>query len=302
MPVLINVIMPVFLVVLVSTLAQIRLGLDVRTLSRAAFYLFSPALVFDALTTSDISGGELGQITAVVLLMTAVMWLIGEGAARLMHLPAPTASAFLVCILIMNAGNYGISVNLFAFGEPGLARATIYFTLSAVLASSLGVFVSARGRASTGLALRRVIRVPLAYAALLGVICSLGNLVVPGPLAKAIHLLGQASVPLMLVVLGLRLAQVVQSRQRLYHLPALGVATLLRLLVAPALAWVLAGAVGMSGLARDVTVLESAMPTAVMSTILATEFDSDPSFAALVVLVTTLLSLPTLTVLLNLLI
>lgn len=302
MSVLINVIMPVFLVVLVSALAQIRLRLNVHTLSRVAFYLFSPALVFDALTTSDISGGELGQITAVVLLMTAVMWLIGEGAARLMRLPAPTASAFLVSILIMNAGNYGISVNLFAFGEPGLARATIYFTLSAVLVSSLGVFVSARGRASTGLALRRMVRVPLAYAALLGVICSLGNLTVPGPLAKAIHLLGQASVPLMLVVLGLRLAQVIQSRQRVDHLPALGVATLLRLLVAPALAWVLAGVVGMSGLARDVTVLESAMPTAVMSTILATEFDSDPSFAALVVLVTTLFSLPTLTVLLNLLI
>jgi predicted permease len=72
--------------------------------------------------------------------------------------------------------------------------------------------------------------------------------------------------------------------------------------VAPALAWVLAGVVGLSGLSRDVTVLESAMPTAVMATILATEFDSDPSFAALAVLLTTLLSLPTLTILLNLLI
>jgi predicted permease len=151
------------------------------------------------------------------------------------------------------------------------------------------------------MALRRVVRVPLVYAALLGVTFGLGDLAVPEPLAKAIHLLGQASVPLMLVVLGLRLAEVVQSKQRLVHLPALGVATVLRLLVAPALAWVLAGVVGLSGLARDVTVLESAMPTAVMSTILATEFDSDPSFAALAVLVTTSLSLPTLTILLNLL-
>ena len=299
MSVLLNVVLPVFLVVVVSAVAQMRLRLDTRTLSRVAFYLFSPALVFDAMTTSDISGGELGQITVVVLLMTAVMWLIGEGAARLMRLPAPTASALLVCILIMNAGNYGVSVNLFAFGEPGLARATIYFTLSAVLASTVGVFLSARGRASAGMALRRVVRVPLVYAALLGVTFGLGDLAVPEPLAKAIHLLGQASVPLMLVVLGLRLAEVVQSKQRLVHLPALGVATVLRLLVAPALAWVLAGVVGLSGLARDVTVLESAMPTAVMSTILATEFDSDPSFAALAVLVTTLLSLPTLTILLN---
>ena len=64
----------------------------------------------------------------------------------------------------------------------------------------------------------------------------------------------------------------------------------------------LSGLVGLDGLARDVTVLESAMPTAVITTILATEFDSDPPFAALCVLVTTLASLLTLTILLNLLI
>jgi hypothetical protein len=135
----------------------------------------------------------------------------------------------------------------------------------------------------------------------LGFVFNLGNLTVPEPLAKAIHLLGQASVPIMLIVLGLRLAQVLENKQRPVHLTALGLATVLRLLVAPAVAWVLAGVVGLSGLARDVTVLESAMPTAVMSTILATEFESDPSFAALAVLVTTLASLPTLTILLNLL-
>jgi predicted permease len=202
----------------------------------------------------------------------------------------------------MNAGNYGISVNLFAFGEPGLARATIYFTLSAALASSLGVYLSARGRASTSLALRRMVRVPLIYAAAFGLAFNLTGLSVPEPLARAIHLLGQASVPLMLVVLGVRLAETFRSRQRLVHLPALGIATAARLLLVPALAWLFATLIGLDGLARDVTVVESAMPTAVMSTILATEFDSDPAWAALCVMTTTLLSLPTLTILLNLLI
>ena len=123
----------------------------------------------------------------------------------------------------------------------------------------------------------------------------------PEPLAKAIHLLGQASVPVMLAVLGLRLAETLQARQRVQNLPAVGVATLLRLIVSPALAFLFASLVGLSGVARDVTVLESAMPTAVITTILATEFDSDPPFAAICVLVTTIIRLPTLTILLNLL-
>ena len=102
-------------------------------------------------------------------------------------------------------------------------------------------------------------------------------------------------------VLGVRLADTLQARQRIQHLPALGVATLMRLIVSPALTFLFASLVGLTGMARDVTILESAMPTAVITTILATEFDSDPPFAAICVLVTTLVSLPTLTVLLNVL-
>lgn len=301
MAILLNVVLPVFLVVGVTALAQLRLRLNVSTLSRAVFYLFVPALVFDTLARSDVSGTELGQILAVVLLLTLALWGLGLVVGRLLRLEGPTQAAFLVAILLMNAGNYGLSVNLFAFGEPGLARASIYFTASGLLSSSLGVFLSARGKATVRQALRQVAGVPLIYAAALGLLANLAQVTIPEPLSKAIHLLGQASVPVMLSVLGLRLAETYRSRQRLTHVPALGAVVILRLVVAPALAAVLSGLVGLEGLARDVTVLESAMPTAVITTILATEFDSDPPFAALSVLVTTLASLLTLTVLLNLL-
>jgi predicted permease len=146
-----------------------------------------------------------------------------------------------------------------------------------------------------------MLSMPLLHATILGLLLNLGDLTVPEPLAKAIHLIGQAAVPAMLLVLGVRLAETFQNRQRMVRLPALGAVTVLRLIVAPALAWLFAGLVGLNGLARNVSVLETAMPTAVMTTILATEFDSDAPFAALCVVVTTLVSLPTVAILLNLL-
>ena len=301
MAVLVNIILPVLLVVGTAALAQTRLRLDTRTLSRAAFYLFAPALVFDSLASSDVGGREFGQMTAVLILTTLALWALAAFVARLLHLEGPTQATFLIAILLMNAGNYGLSVNLFAFGEAGLTRASLYFVGSALLSASLGVYLSARGRATARLALRRMLSMPLLYAAILGLVFNLGGLTIPEALAKAIHVLGQASVPIMLVVLGVRLAETFQSRQRMVHLPALGVVAVLRLIVAPALAWLFASLMGLHGLARDVSVLETAMPTAVMATILATEFDSDASFAALSVMVTTLLSLPTVTILLNLL-
>jgi len=300
--VLVNVVLPVFLMVGLTAVAHFFLHFEIRTLSRVVFYVFAPALVFDSLASSDVSGVEFGQIAAVVILLTLALWVLGALAARLLHLEGPTQAAFVAAILLMNAGNYGLSVNLFAFGQEGLSRATLYFTVSALLSSSLGVYLSARGRVSTPQSLLRVAGVPMVYAAALGLICNLGNLAMPEPIAKAVHILGQASVPVMLAVLGAQLVQTYQNRQPVVHLPALGVVTVTRLVVAPALAWVLAGLVGLNGLARDITILESAMPTAVITTILATEFDSDPPFAALCVLATTLASLLTLTVLLNLLI
>jgi predicted permease len=299
MTVLINVVLPVFLVAGTAALAQTRLRLDVQTISRATFYLFAPALVFDGLVSSDIGAAEFGQISATVLLITAILWVVGALAGRLLKLEGPTQSAFLAAILLMNAGNYGLPVNLFAFGEAGLARAAVYFTISALLSSSLGVFLTARGHASTTMALRRMAGVPLAYAAILGLILSLAKVAVPEPISKAVHILGQASVPSMLVVLGVKLTETFRSRQHSFNLPALASVAVLRLIAAPALAWVAAWALGLHGLDRSVTIAQSAMPTAVITTILSTEFESDPPFAAMCVLITTLGSLVTLTVLLN---
>jgi hypothetical protein len=299
MTVLLNVVLPVFLVAGVAALAQTWLKLNIQTLSRAVFYVFAPALVFDSLAASDVSGAEFGQIAAVLLLTTAALWALGAVAGRLLRLKGPTLAAFLAAIVLMNAGNYGLSIDLFAFGEAGLARATLYFAGSAVLSSSLGVYLTARGRVSPRRALGRVASVPLIYAAAVGLAVNLAHLSVPEPLQKAIHLLGQASVPTMLVVLGVNLAETVRSQQRTVHLPALGTVTAFRLILAPALAWLFAGLIGLQGLTRHVVVLESAMPTAVITTILATEFESDPHFSALCVLVTTLASLATVTILLN---
>lgn len=299
MTVLLNVILPVILVAGVAALAQRYVKLDVRTTSRAAFYLFAPALVFDSLSTSTIGGAEFGQIAAVLIAITLVLWGLGEGLGRLLRLKGPTLSAFLLSILLLNAGNLGLPVILFAFGDAGLARASAYFTVSSAIIASLGVYLAVRGCAPGAMALRRLVRVPLIYAAILGLAFNMARLTMPEPLAKAIHLLGQASVPVMLVTLGIQLAQTGRDRWRGIHMPALATTVAARLILSPALALLAATLLGLSGLTRSVVIAQSAMPTAVMTTILAAEFECDNSFVTVAVLSTTLISVVTLTVLLN---
>jgi predicted permease len=99
----------------------------------------------------------------------------------------------------------------------------------------------------------------------------------------------------MQTVLGIQLATLTFTRQ---HWKAMGWASLLSLVVAPALAALFVIPLGVTGLARQVGILESAVPTAVSAAIVATRYESEPALVSGTVLVTSLLSLVTVTLVL----
>lgn len=294
--ILINILLPVFIVAGISAVAEQKLRLDVQTFSKAAFYLFSPAMVIDALLNSDISGGEFGQIGLTVVVTMLVLWLVGEMLAGALRLPPGTQAAFLVSMILANTGNYGLPVNLFAFGEPGVARAALVVTVNSLMRSSLGVYLAARGTAaSLRQSVREVFTVPVIYAALVGVGFNLLGWTLPEPVLKAAHILGQGLVPASLAVLGAQILRTLRERRAMTHTGALAAMTMGRLVLAPVLAYLIGGLVGLNGLARKVVTLEMATPSAVMALVLATEFETDIPFAAMAILATTLISLVTVT-------
>jgi hypothetical protein len=106
-------------------------------------------------------------------------------------------------------------------------------------------------------------------------------------------LLGDAALPMMILVLGMQLERAsFPERPRV-----VAVAVTLSLAVAPVVALAMASLLGLAGPARQAAVLQASMPTAVVTTILALEYDVMPAFVTSVVLLATLLSPLTLTVL-----
>ncbi len=114
--------------------------------------------------------------------------------------------------------------------------------------------------------------------------------------SRTVGLLGGAMIPAMLFVLGVQLAETKALR------PTRDVflVSALRLLGAPAVAWALAAPFRLTGLERAAGILQTGMPAAILVAIIATEYDVEPAFVTAAVLLSTLLSLPTLTVLLAL--
>ncbi|MEE9216033.1 MAG: AEC family transporter [Anaerolineales bacterium] len=286
-----NNILPILLVASLGFLVQKLLKLDPRPLSQVTFYILSPALVFTLLLSAEIKGGQVlsmvGFAAAVVLLTVGVGFAIG----RILRLKGKRAAGFLLTAAFMNAGNYGLSLNQFAFGDVGLALASIYFVVTVMLTNSLGVYIAASGGGSALQALKGLAKVPAVYAVPLALIFRTLDIAVPLALGRPLELLSLATIPVMLLLLGMQIARTGIPP----HRKLLSVSVAIKLLVAPAIALLISPLFGLEGLARDVGVLQSAMPTAVLTTIIAIEYDAEAAFVTGAVLVTTLLSPLTLT-------
>jgi predicted permease len=140
-------------------------------------------------------------------------------------------------------------------------------------------------------------KVPSVYAIPLALLVRLNDIELPLALWRPIELLGSAAVPSMLILLGMQIARAGLPKRKGLLFASAG----LRMFASPLIAWFVASLMGLSGVGRQAGILESAMPTAVLTTVIATEYDVEPEFVTGAVLTTTLISPFTLTPLMALL-
>lgn len=262
------------------------LGLDKRALSSVVFNCFSPCLVFSSLINSQVQGDELVTLSAFTVLNITAMGLLALAVARLLRLDRHNTVALLVVSMFTNSGNYGLTLNQIRYGNDGLSRAVIYYITSTLFLYTVGMFVASMGRLKWQDALKRLTRIPAVYAAVLAVITYTFQIQIPTPLARGIEIAGNGAIPVMLVVLGMQMADLDGRATLRLATPAVG----LRLLVAPLVAVALTALLGLRGLGRATAIIEASMPAAVFNIILATEFDLHPPAVTSIVAITTLLS------------
>ncbi len=289
--VFVNVIMPVFGIVLLGYLLGGRLALQAQTLTRVAYYVFVPAFIFQAIGRSAIPLESAAKMICFISATHLLAALCAGGVARLLGRSRETIAAFVMIAVFGNVGNYGLAMIRFRLGEAAIAPATIYFV--AISITAFAVCVGAAGWAHGGSrgALSGLLRTPALWAVIPGLIVSNGGLVVPLMLSRLIGLLADGMIPVMLFALGLQLLE-----QKRVHLSTdIVVASSMRLLLTPALACLVAIPFGLAQIDYASGVLQAGMPTAILVAIISREKKIVPEFVTSVVLVSTLASLVTLT-------
>ena len=269
---------PVFFLVLIGYIWR-RTGLnyDIAFVSRMAMQVATPALIFSVLSRIDVDPVAFRNLALASLALYA---LVGLAAAALVAATGLDRRVYLAPIIFGNTGNVGLPIGLFAYGEQGLAYAMVVFAVSAALSFTVGIWM-VTGKGSPVEALKQ----PIFHASALGILFTMQGWETPNVVANTLGLVGQMAIPLMLVTLGVAVAQLdVRDFGR-----ALAVSMGKAGLCAAVGVGVAAG-FGLDATASGVLILQAIMPVAVTNYLLAARYDAEPETVAGLVVVSTLVS------------
>jgi predicted permease len=262
-------------------------------LSRLAFFVLSPCLLFTVLARADVH--ELfSRVLAVSALSAIAVIVVYFVIARVFWKRSlPQAVIGSASSGYVNANNIGLPVAVYVLGNAALSAPVILLqvvVLAPIILTTLDVSTS--GRVSIGRVLLQPVRNPLIIGVVLGVIVAITHVTIPTPVLAPFVLVGGAAVPVVLLSFGMsihgqRLLEAGTDRRDVV------LASILKLVVMPGIAWSVGHLVfGLDGTALFGVVLLAALPTAQNVFNYAQRYDSGVTLARDTVLITTIGSVP----------
>ena len=140
--ILVNNLVPILVVASVGFAFGRLLRPDIKTVARLAFYIFSPCLVFNSLTHSQVSVEQFWQMAAFAALCIVTLGAASGLLGLVMRVERPPMAGLAVVTMFGNAGNYGLPLVLFAFGEKALSLAIVYYVTGTVFVYTVGVLIA----------------------------------------------------------------------------------------------------------------------------------------------------------------
>ncbi|BAL98594.1 MULTISPECIES: AEC family transporter [Caldilinea] len=290
-----NILLPVFAIVLLGYVGGPRLGLEPRTLSKLAYYLLVPAFVFNVFSKAEVQVELTVRMAVFFIAVTLGAILVSFLVARLSGAKAELAAAYVLVAAFGNVGNFGLPIIDFKVGAEGLLPASVYFLVGSTFGFLVGVMAATWHRdGGRWRAAWAAFTTPGVLAVVPAFLVNSLQAPIPAFIERSVALMAGALIPVMLLTLGVQLAEMGRPRIDRHVIGA----SLVRLLVSPALALALAPLCGLAGVERSVGIVQAAMPAAVLTSLIALEHDLIPDFVTTVVLFSTIASAVTLTIVL----
>lgn len=276
---------------------------DVEVLNKLVMNLFLPSLVFLAIFNADssyflnLSLLPLFNI-AIGIIMGVISFVIFNKI--LGYDLKKTLSVVVVCA-IMNTAFLGFPVTLGTYGQIGLLNAVFFDMGTSIMFILLSLlFINIFG-GSLKDTIMDVLKFPVLIALILGIIANLINLNLDFLVVDVLSYLSAAAIPVIMIALGISLNfKTIKTNSYIASYTILS-----KLIIAPIIALIIiitlntTGLLNIGELSKNIILLESAMPSAMLALTLAIEYDLDFNLTAACVFSTTIVSLITLPIIIS---
>jgi len=286
-------ILPVFFIVGLGYLIGRKTEYDLKFPTDITMYFTLPVLIFSVLAhkwdTPFLAREFLitGIGTIVIILGTGLIVAVYLAVTRKQGL-----GILYPTVMFINAGNFALSLNYFAFGYDGVVRGVMFQVVNTSLMYSLGVFMVSRQ-----LSVKALLKLPFLYASIAGTLVWALHIELPDFVLRGVEFLGNAALPILVLMLGFSLKNLDLSKIGLAISGGLmrifGGLAVSALFVFIMMKTGLIGQAPGDDLTMKVLILNGSMPAALGIYLLAQKYEKQPELVAPTVLASTVIGLAT---------
>ena len=276
---LIQVVAPIFAVIAVGYIwSWSGRKYDLEFITSIAINIGCPCLAFSTLTNLEIDQSLLSSISIATACSIVLFGLAGTLVLRVSGL---SIKGYLSPLMFANIGNMGLPVCLFAYGQEGLALAIVVFAVVCVGQFTIAIFLY-----SGSLSLAPVLKNPVIISIVISFALLVSGISPFQWIAKATKLIGDITIPVMLLTLGVSL-----QRMKVFNTGKALLLSIARIGIGFGVGILVSYLFGLKGTARGVFILQSSMPVAVFNYLLAERYGRNAKETAELIIISTLLSI-----------
>lgn len=286
-------VIPLSIMILLGAVLYRAFKLDIKTLSKLNFYLFSPAVILKMIYESSLTWGLMFQTLLFFFIFFGSLYVLTEIAIRLRGYKNGMASAMRNSVLFYNSANYAIPLNQLVFVGDAftLSIQIIIMMMQSLIPNTYGVYSVNAHKGEIKQTLKMIFTLPVIYVIPLAFLLRGLHVPIPEPVYVPLKYISDAFIATALITLGVQLGSMTWK----FQFSDVLLSNVLRLCAGPVLGFLIVYAMGLHGSMAQALVLSCAVPTSLNSVLIAVEYDNEPEFSSQAVFSSTIFSAFTVT-------
>ena len=292
--ILVNNIVPISIMIAIGAAMYRAFQIDIKTLSKLNFYVFSPALVFVKLYESEMNLHILMQVLLFFVLFFSLLFASIEVIIRLKKMQRGMRIAMRNSVIFYNSANYALPLNQTVFGGNAytLSIQIVIMIMQTLIPNTYGIYTLNAHKSTWKATMKTILSLPVIYAIPIALLLRYFHLPVPGSIHIPLEYISNAFMATALLTLGVQLGGMKWE----FHFSNVLVSNILRLAAGPLLGFFVVWVLGIEGITAKALILSCAVPTSLSSVLLAIEYENEPEFSSQAVFTSTLFSMFTIPV------